>query len=180
MGTTLKARAARSLVAAACAVTALVGMQPASADWGAMHEPITGRVSSNFNRCDNASRHDGIDIAAASGTAVYAAYKGTVRYIGYDANGYGNYVDISHDQQTYWTRYAHLSSDRVSVGQFVQRGERIGSSGNTGASTGPHLHFEVRTGGQWGTPMNMDSAYPCGKNVTARERIPFGFPGLPA
>ena len=176
----LKSRTVRGLLATTFAVTVAAGMTPAAADYGAMHEPITGRVSSNYNRCDNASRHDGIDIAAPSGTAVYAAYKGTVRHIGWDAGGYGNYVDISHAQQSYWTRYAHLSGDSVSVGQVVERGQRIASSGNTGASTGPHLHLEVRRNGQWGTPLNMDSAYACGKNVTARQRIPFAFPGLPA
>ncbi len=172
------AAAFTGLLAAGAIVTAA---PPAAADWGAMHEPVTGQVTSNFNRCDNSSRHDGIDIGAPTGRAVHAAYKGTVRYIGYDAGGYGNYIDISHDNQTYWTRYAHLSRVVVSRGQWVTRGQKVGEVGSTGASSGPHLHFEVRKGdNRWATPLNMDSAYPCGKNVYWGDRIPYQFYGLPA
>lgn len=169
----------RLLSALLVAAGALVATEvPAAAEWGAMHEPITGDVISNFNRCNNATRHDGIDIAAPVGRNVYAAYRGTVRFTG-TYNGYGTTIDMTHDQRTYWTRYAHLSRIVVREGQFVERGTKIGESGQTGNAEGPHLHFEVMRA-QWDAPVNMDSAYPCGKHVVARERIPFNFQGLPA
>ena len=174
-------RRALTALAVGVALTLAAGTaQPASAAFGAMHEPITGTVSSNFNRCNNASTHHGIDIAAPVGRNVFSAYRGTVRFAGNRGDGYGITVVMSHHDRTYWTRYAHLSQITVKVGDFVGRGVKIAESGNTGASEGPHLHFEVRTGGEWGTPLNMDSAYPCGKSVTAKDPIPFRFEGLPA
>lgn len=89
---------------------------------------------------------NGIDLAGIpSGTPVYAAAAGTVTTADGDGlynGGYGNYVDITHDNGTV-TRYAHLSSVAVAVGQTVGKGEYIGGVGNTGRSTGNHLHFEV-------------------------------------
>jgi len=90
--------------------------------------------------------HNGIDVGAPSGTGVYAAAAGTVLVAKTDGGyngGYGNYIVISHDNGTQ-TLYAHLSSVAVSVGTSVSKGDHIGGVGNTGRSTGYHLHFEVR------------------------------------
>jgi len=90
--------------------------------------------------------HNGIDVGAPSGTPVYASAGGIVIVAKSDSGyngGYGNYVVISHSNGTQ-TLYAHLSSVGVSVGQSVAQDEYIGDVGNTGRSTGSHLHFEVR------------------------------------
>ncbi len=89
--------------------------------------------------------HNGIDIASAPGTPILAAASGRViaaKVGGYNG-GYGNMIIISHEKGIQ-TVYAHLRSVGVSVGQNVEKGEQIGELGNTGRSTGPHLHFEVR------------------------------------
>lgn len=86
--------------------------------------------------------HDGMDFAAPSGTSVYATGDGTVTAAGWN-NSYGNCIDINHGYN-YITRYAHLSEILVKPGQKVKRGDLIGKVGNTGKSTGPHLHYEVR------------------------------------
>lgn len=89
--------------------------------------------------------YNGVDMAAPSGTPVMAAAAGEVivsRPSGWNG-GYGIYVVIRHSNGTQ-TLYSHMSADFVSVGQYVAQGEVIGSVGNTGLSTGPHLHFEVR------------------------------------
>lgn len=90
---------------------------------------------------------NGVDLGAPSGTAVYAAAAGTVivSRVGGWNGGYGNYVVVKHSNGTQ-TLYAHLSSDSVSVGDSVSKGERIGGVGRTGEATGNHLHFEVRGG----------------------------------
>jgi murein DD-endopeptidase MepM/ murein hydrolase activator NlpD len=100
--------------------------------------------------------HKGIDIAAPSGTSVYSLKSGTVMYTGYDANGYGNYVMVDHGDII--SLYAHNSSIAVSVGQQVKGGQLLCYSGNTGGSTGPHLHFEVRLAGS-GETINPASYY---------------------
>jgi LysM repeat protein len=89
--------------------------------------------------------HNGVDFGGPIGTSIKAAASGTVtvaRSGGYNG-GYGSYVVISHPNGTQ-TLYAHMSSVGVSVGQKIGQGEYIGAIGNTGKSTGPHLHFEVR------------------------------------
>lgn len=90
--------------------------------------------------------HNGIDVGAPNGTPVYASAAGTVIVAknngGYNG-GYGNYIVITHDNGTQ-TLYAHLSAVDVSVGSSVAQGDQIGAVGNTGRSTGNHLHFEVR------------------------------------
>jgi murein DD-endopeptidase MepM/ murein hydrolase activator NlpD len=100
--------------------------------------------------------HKGIDIAAPSGTPVYSLKSGTVMYTGYDANGYGNYIMVDHGDII--SLYAHNSSIAVSVGQQVNGGRLLCYSGNTGGSTGPHLHFEVRLAGS-GETINPASYY---------------------
>jgi len=89
--------------------------------------------------------HKGLDFSTwRSGDAVLATASGQVVTVGYD-NSFGNYIIIKHNHGMY-TRYAHLNSFRVKKGQIVDQGETIGTIGNTGISTGPHLHYEVHIG----------------------------------
>lgn len=100
--------------------------------------------------------HTGIDIATPwfSGMPpIYACADGKVTRAGWDPTGYGIMIEIDHGNG-YQTLYAHLSSLRVSVGQTVKQGATIGVMGSTGRSTGPHLHFEVRSGGSRYNPFN--------------------------
>lgn len=92
--------------------------------------------------------HNGVDFGAPRGTPVYASADGVVKVSNYRSGnpwfgGYGNYIMIEHPNGTQ-TLYAHLSDVDVSVGDEVRQGQTIGKTGNTGRSTGPHLHFEVR------------------------------------
>ena len=95
--------------------------------------------------------HAGVDFAGARGTPIYATADGVVTHAGWQS-GYGRLVKIQH-QFGIETRYAHQSKIRVKVGQRVSRGQRIGDMGNTGRSTGTHLHYEVRVGGKAVNPM---------------------------
>ena len=97
-------------------------------------------------------QHKGIDISGGGiyGKPIVAADNGTVSVAGYNNGGYGNYVMINHGNKggtNYITVYGHMSSYAVSSGQQVKKGQVIGYVGNTGRSTGPHLHFEVRVNG---------------------------------
>ncbi|WP_030618649.1 M23 family metallopeptidase [Streptomyces sclerotialus] len=96
--------------------------------------------------------HTGIDFHAASGTAVHAVGAGTVVEAGW-GGAYGNNVVLKMDDGTY-TQYGHLSSISVSVGQKVSANQQIALSGNTGNTTGPHLHFEARTGPDYGSDID--------------------------
>ena len=96
--------------------------------------------------------HNGTDMCAPVGTAVVAAKGGVVERAEYGYNGgYGNYVLINHGGG-YKTRYAHMSSIAVHAGQSVGAGQFIGASGNSGRSTGPHLHFEAIENGRYTSP----------------------------
>ena len=108
------------------------------ADTGGYLVPISHRgISRGYSR-----GHRGIDYMANAGTPVYAAAAGTVITASHGwGGGYGNQIVVSHGGGRA-TRYAHLSTVAVSAGQSVSRGQVIGYSGNTGRSTGPHLHFE--------------------------------------
>lgn len=86
--------------------------------------------------------HDGVDLTAPIGTSVYATADGTIS-LSRVQGGYGDIIEINHGHG-YTTRYAHLSARYVSEGDKVMRGQVIGDVGNTGTSTGPHLHYEVR------------------------------------
>jgi hypothetical protein len=97
----------------------------------------------NLSGNDYWSGHLAIDIAAGTGARIYAADSGVVVFAGPALGGYGNMIMIDHGNG-YQTLYAHLSSVGVRCGQSVFQGNVIGSAGNTGRSTGPHLHFEVR------------------------------------
>lgn len=93
-----------------------------------------------------ARAHKGVDIAAPRGTAVFSAAEGRVVRTGYEAGGYGHFIEVRHPNGMS-TLYAHLSRVDVTSGIEVAHGQRIGLVGSTGFSTGPHLHFEVRRGG---------------------------------
>lgn len=86
--------------------------------------------------------HEGIDFVADTGTVVTASAGGVIITAEYHPQ-YGNMIEIDHGNE-FTSRYAHLSKIGVKLGQIVKRGQQIGTSGNTGRSTGPHLHFEVR------------------------------------
>ncbi|MFN5324865.1 MAG: peptidoglycan DD-metalloendopeptidase family protein [Bacteroidota bacterium] len=90
--------------------------------------------------------HAGMDFAAPIGTPIYATGNGVVKKAEFNPGGYGNHVVISHGFG-YETLYAHMNSISVKSGQRVTRGDVIGELGNTGSSTGPHLHYEVIRGG---------------------------------
>ncbi|SPJ23733.1 Murein DD-endopeptidase MepM [Palleronia abyssalis] len=100
--------------------------------------------------------HNGTDFAGAHGTPIATTADGVVTFAGRQS-GYGNLVKIKHDFGIE-TRYAHMSAIHVKVGQRVSRGDRIGDMGNTGRSTGTHLHYEVRVGGKPVNPMTYIKA----------------------
>ena len=104
--------------------------------YGYRPHPVTGRYQF----------HKGIDFRAATGTRVYASKGGRVIFAG-RKGGYGKIVGIEHEDN-FTTWYGHLSRIRVKRGQTVSQGKVIGLSGNTGISTGPHLHFEIRYKGR--------------------------------
>lgn len=101
-------------------------------------------------------RHEGIDLAAPVGTPIMATADGEVIFAGWQ-RGYGNLIKIRHELGVE-TRFAHLSRIRVKVGQKVSRGALIGDMGNTGRSTGSHLHYEVRVNGRSVDPMSFIKA----------------------
>lgn len=120
-------------------------------------KPISGgRLTSNFGKRAAPKKgastyHKGVDWATPTGTAVYASCGGTVAKAGW-GSGYGYVVYINHEDGRQ-TRYGHLSKVLVSAGQTVKQGDKIALSGNTGVSTGPHLHFEILINGQQVNPL---------------------------
>jgi len=104
--------------------------------------PVMGLISSGYGK-RNRRQHQGIDIAARTGTSVRAARSGHVIYATNKISGYGKMVIIRH-ADTFSTVYAHLSKIEVKKGQYIPSGAVLGRVGSTGHSTGPHLHFEVR------------------------------------
>lgn len=119
---------------------------------GSFINPASGRLSSKYG-ARWGRLHAGIDIAGAMGSDILAADGGTVVYAGYNANGYGNLVKIDHGNGMQ-TWYAHNSELLVSVGDKVYQGQTIAKLGNTGRSTGPHCHFEVRINGSAVDPLS--------------------------
>lgn len=118
-----------------------------SAASGPSYEGYYGRPVDGV-RSQGLHGYNGVDIAASSGTPVYASASGDVSVVKYRSGnpwfgGYGNYIIVSHDNGTQ-TLYAHLSGVATSEGWRVAKGQVIGYVGSTGRSTGPHLHFEVR------------------------------------
>lgn len=109
---------------------------------------VTQWYGENVDWYPNTNGHAGIDFGTPWGTFVTATDAGVVKLAGLDNTGYGNLVKIEHDWG--FSYYAHLADFRVKVGERVEAGQVLGLSGNTGRSTGPHLHFEVRRlGGNW-------------------------------
>lgn len=113
--------------------------------FGMRHHPILG-----YSRM-----HQGVDFAAPSGTAIYAAGDGVVARVG-RVNGYGNYVEIEHNRE-YSTAYAHLSAYARGLheGERVRQGDVVGYVGMTGSATGPHLHYEVHYQGEQVDPQSI-------------------------
>ncbi|RST19941.1 M23 family metallopeptidase [Streptomyces sp. WAC04770] len=122
----------------------------------AFHLPVAGSYVTTGYKSGGAlwssGSHSGVDFRAASGSSVVAVGAGTVVEAGW-GGAYGNNVVLRMADGTY-TQYGHLSSITVSVGQSVTSGQRIGLSGSTGNSTGPHLHFEARTTPEYGSDMD--------------------------
>jgi murein DD-endopeptidase MepM/ murein hydrolase activator NlpD len=100
--------------------------------FGTRRHPITGHMKF----------HEGLDFACDVGTPLYATGDGVVTNDDYGQSGYGIHIDIDHGNG-YQTKFAHMSQVKVHVGQRVTRGQLIGYSGNTGLSSGPHLHYEI-------------------------------------
>lgn len=128
---------------------------------GLLRTPINGaRISSGFGNRRHPilgynKMHKGVDFAAPTGTPVYAAGDGVVNFVG-RKGGYGNYVQIKHNNQ-YASAYAHLSrfASGIKNGQRVKQGQIIAYVGSTGASTGPHLHYEIHANGRQVNPANV-------------------------
>ncbi|MGA5818673.1 M23 family metallopeptidase [Kitasatospora sp. NPDC094028] len=134
-------------------------------DWSA---PVPGAPTSNPYGVANseyaAGYHTGVDFAVAPGTALLAVGNATVVSAGWDG-AYGKEV-VLRLADGHFAQYAHLSAVAVAAGDRVSAGERIGLSGSTGNSTGPHLHFEIRTSNRYGAVVDP-IAYLAGHGVTA-------------
>ncbi|MBN2811185.1 MAG: peptidoglycan DD-metalloendopeptidase family protein [Spirochaetales bacterium] len=118
------------------------GIGHVSMEFGQNRNPFTGQWYI----------HKGLDLSTyRSGDAILATADGQIVQVDYDS-GFGNYVIIKH-KHGFYTRYAHMQSFRVSKGQYIQQGQVIGYIGNTGLSTGPHLHYEVHIGSDVVDPM---------------------------
>ena len=127
--------------------------------------PFSIPVKSNFRYTSGfgprwGRMHNGTDFAGPIGTPIYSTADGVVTHASW-SSGYGRLIKIRHDFGIE-TRYAHLNAMDVSVGQRVSRGQRIGAMGNSGRSTGPHLHYEVRVNGN---PVNPMTYIRAGQNV---------------
>ena len=117
-----------------------------TSDFGYRNDPING----------SGRMHEGQDLAGDYGSPIYTPADGTIIYAGWE-NGYGRLIKIQHAFGIE-TRYGHLSQIDVEVGQKVSRGDHIGDMGNSGRSTGTHLHYEVRLGGEAVNPMTFIKA----------------------
>lgn len=119
-----------------------------------LNRPVSGIISSRFGVRSSirSSAHTGLDIATSTGTPVVAAASGTVTFSGWKGS-YGNLLVITHSNgiQTY---YGHCNKLYVSAGQSVSAGQTVAAVGSTGNSTGPHLHFEIRSNGVALNPQN--------------------------
>lgn len=122
---------------------------------GGKVSPVNGRVSQGWGKSRikyAAGRHTGIDFGVGVGTSVRSAANGVVVFAG-RGGAYGNMIEVRHPDG-YTTLYGHLSGYNVKPGQRVKAGTQIGRSGNTGRSTGAHLHFEVRARDRYGGDVN--------------------------
>jgi len=114
------------------------------------YPPVLGAVTSNFGPRGRHSFHNGIDLRVKVGDTIRAAFSGRVRIRQFNRRGYGYYI-VLRNHEGIETIYAHLSKFLIAPNQDVKAGEPIGLGGNTGRSTGPHLHFETRI---YGNPIN--------------------------
>ena len=130
--------------------TKAVALSSRSGD-GILNWPMSGKITSPYGT-RSSGFHSGIDIGGKIGRGVYAAAGGKVVLSSW-YYAYGNCILIDHGNGMK-TRYAHLSAYKVKVGDTVERGQLIGLCGNTGRSTGPHLHFEVIVNGSTKNPIN--------------------------
>ncbi|MER5864636.1 LysM peptidoglycan-binding domain-containing M23 family metallopeptidase [Kitasatospora sp. NPDC002040] len=129
--------------------------KPATVATGGYVAPVSGGTSTAYHASGSSwssGYHTGVDFRASTGTSVKAITAGTVVSAG-NGGSYGNEVVVKHADGKY-SEYAHLSSISVSVGQSVSAGQQLGLSGATGNVTGPHLHFEVRTGPSYGSDID--------------------------
>ncbi|WP_433546328.1 M23 family metallopeptidase [Streptomyces sp. CA-294286] len=150
-------KAARKTVAKKAARTKAVHKKAGARAWA---RPVQGyALSATYGKGGGmwAQKHSGQDFAVPVGTAVKAAGAGVVVKAGPNGGGdgpaYGNAIVVRHADRTY-SQYAHLSRLQVKPGQRVAAGQRIALSGNTGNSSGPHLHFEIRTTAHYGSSIN--------------------------
>lgn len=127
---------------------------------GSWTRPASGRFTSGYGTRTHpiyggTKTHYGIDIANSTGTPIISAADGVISYAS-PLSTYGNVIMVTHsiDGQTFTSLYAHLNSIKVSVGQVVSKGQIIGAMGNTGNSTGTHLHFEIHIGNWEGMTKN--------------------------
>ncbi|MEU8465847.1 M23 family metallopeptidase [Streptomyces sp. NPDC029003] len=155
-----EAPAALPAAAEQVALQAQAQAQAAAAKTGLWTKPVKGyTLSATFGKGGTmwSHKHSGQDFAVRVGTPVKAAATGTVVKAGPNGGGdgpaYGNAVVIKHANNTY-SQYAHLSKIQVRIGQKVSANQQIALSGNTGNSSGPHLHFEIRTTPNYGSAIN--------------------------
>lgn len=116
--------------------------------FGTIINPLTGKTS----------QHNGVDIVLSKGAPIYTVADGVVTFAG-EKGGYGNLIEVAHNEG-YTSRYAHLDRVAVSVGDSVVRGRRIGTAGDSGRATGPHLHFELQKDGKQIDPTPIMQASP--------------------
>ncbi|WP_129307648.1 M23 family metallopeptidase [Streptomyces sp. L2] len=151
-----------AVLAAGVGATAVLGTgvasaAPSAASWVDPVQHYTLTATFNQGGSHWMHKHSGQDFAVPIGTNVVAAHGGTVVKAGPNGGGdgpaYGNAIVIKHGGHLY-SQYAHLSRIDVKVGQVVKTGQHIARSGNTGNTTGPHLHFEIRTTPNYGSAVN--------------------------
>jgi murein DD-endopeptidase MepM/ murein hydrolase activator NlpD len=155
-----KKAAAKKAAAANAAKKAALAKKAAAKKASSWVKPVARyTLTASFNQGGAmwSHKHSGQDFAVPVGTVVKAAHSGVVVKAGPNGGGdgpaYGNAVVVKHAGGTY-TQYAHLSKINVRVGETVKTGETIARSGNTGNSSGPHLHFEIRTTPNYGSALN--------------------------
>ena len=113
-----------------------------TSEFGLRQDPFTGKNSI----------HNGVDFACKEGTSVFSCKRGTVEYIKFNDETFGNYIILRHTNQM-TSVYAHLSKIFIKQGENVSLGQKIALSGKTGRVTGPHLHFEIRLDGKASNPL---------------------------
>lgn len=133
---------ARTVLSEATDEIVEVGTRNVGIGTGEFDLPVYGYTFTSGFKWRWGKLHSGVDLAVAEGTPVYAADNGKVIVAEDSGNGYGNYIILDH-QNGFKTLYGHNSELLVSVGDIVAKGDKIALSGNTGNSTGPHLHFEI-------------------------------------